>query len=431
MKKMIFITVAAIALLAGCVKNEEGGVNPASPDVINFALSTAGAPSTRAAVVGLPGLQAAANGFVVYGTSAATPAAWYTTGGPIDGSNNYRFAGTAWDWAGAKPTWPVVMSGYPMQFYAWYSSVTGTTGVGTVSASVGIMPIITLPFVVPDLATDQADFLVAKATASSKPAGGKLNMTFDHALSKINFGIIAGINTTSFVQSVAVHNVGFQRTFDLVTGDWTSAQPPTFNKSYTYYGTVTDGSNGLSVIDVRDFPGIDGIAAAPVLTANSTPQVAATGNLMLMPQTAVTWQPVPNTPAPNAYIGLVYRLESNDDFNAVGYRNANDHSNYTGSAAATANYTGPLFMKVGFPFITGVASFTWEKGKGYNYNIYLGTPNASNGYLVDKFYYDDKGNRTDLTVLGSDPGGPINPADNTIHFFVDVRDWSDAPFNIQ
>jgi hypothetical protein len=433
MKKKIFITVMAIALLAGCAKNEDNGGNPASPDVINFTLNTAGSPSTRAAIVDLTGLQSAPNGFVVYGTSAANPSAWYTTGGPINGTNNYRYAGSAWDWIGAKPTWPAAQAGYPMKFYAYYSSATGTTGVGTVSATPGATPVMTAPFIVPDVVIAQADFLVATATASTKPTGGKLSMTFEHALSKIDFGVIAGVGTTSFIQSVAVNNVGFQRIFDFVDGKWL-AEPQTLNKAYTYYGKVTDGMNGSGVIAVRDIAGTNGTTAVPILTASTTPQVALTGHLMLMPQSSATWQPVPNVPAANAYIGLIYRMESIDSDNAIGYKSAKNHPNYAGSALAAKTYEGPLFVKVGYPF-SKPSPFTWEKGKGYIYNIYMGTPDASNGYIVDPSYYDDEGNRTDLPVLEPDPknpGEPINPADNVIHFDVKVSDWADTPpINVQ
>lgn len=385
-----------LALVAtSCTKDEVSSDAKPNPNQIGFYTNT-----TRSSVANLPMLEASASGFVVYAASGATPAAWFTG---IDGTNNYKKAVGVWGWTGAAPSWPTTTSGYPMNFYAYFaSSYTGfTLTAPTPSAMTGT-------YVIQPEAT-QVDFLATKSSATSKPASGMLPLTFQHILSKINFGVIPGYGSTVFVQSVGVNNVGNQRSYDFLAGNWTAAQPTTFTAKYAYKATTTPAT------------ALTGVDATEAAVQNVVPSNG--GNLMLMPQTTTTWTPATGVAAANAYMGVIYRLTTVADPNAVGYTVANSHPNYNALTPAekTTLNGKPLFIKVGYPFAP--SSMTWDKGKGYTYNICLGTANASNGYIADNFYYDELGVPTTLTIIGKDKGDPIS--NGKINFIVTVGDWDE------
>lgn len=393
MRKFTWSMLILALVATSCSKDEESSVTKSDPNQIGFYTNT-----TRSSVVDLPALGASATGFVVYGASGAAPTTWFTG---IDGTNNYKKTGANWGWAGTAPSWPTATTGYPMNFYAYYaSSYTGLTLTApTPAAMVGA-------YTIQPEAT-QVDFLAAKASAVSKPASGMLPLTFQHILSKINFGVIPGYGATVYVQSMNVNNVGNLRSYDFRAGDWTAAQPATFVAKYFYKTTATPATPLI---------GIDATEAA---VQNVVPSNG--GNLMLMPQTATTWTPVSGTAAANAYMGIIYRLTTASDPNAVGYTVANSHPNYNPVTHAALSGK-PLFVKVGYPFAP--STMTWVKGKGYTYNICLGTANASNGYIVDDVYYDELGNPTTLPIIGKTEGDPISSG--TINFIVNVTPWDDS-----
>lgn len=395
MKKFTWFMVILTMVATSCAKDEASSNVESDSDLIGFYTST-----TRSSVVDLPALGASASGFVVYAASGIAPAAWFTG---IDGTNNYKKTGANWGWAGTAPSWPTATTGYPMNFYAYFaSSYTGLTLTApTPSAMTGtyvIQPEVT-----------QVDFLATKSSALSKPASGMLPLTFQHILSKINFGVIPGYGATVFVQSVGVNNVGNQRSYDFLAGNWTAAQPAAFTAKYSYKNTATPAT------------ALTGVDATEVAVQSVVPTYS---NLMLMPQTATTWTPVTGVAAANAYMGVIYRLTTASDPNAVGYTVANSHPNYNALTPAekTALNGKPLFVKVGYPFAP--STMTWDKGKGYTYNICLGTANASNGYIADNFYYDENGLPTTLTIIGKDKGDPIS--NGKINFIVNVGDWDET-----
>lgn len=386
-----------------CTQDEESSNAPLNPNQIGFATNT-----TRAAVANLAALEASTSGFVTYAASGAAPTGWYPN---IDGLNNYKKTGGVWGWSAGSPDWPTTAAGYPMSFYAYFASSyvglalpTPTPTPTSMTGSYIIQP-----------EANQVDFLAAKATALSKPASGMLPLTFNHILSKINFGVIPGSGTTVFLQSIGVNNVGNQRSYNFLSGDWTIAQPTAFTSNYSYKNTTTPATT------------LVGIDPTEVIAQNVVP---STPNLMLMPQTATTWTPVTGVAPANAYMGTIYRLQTATDVNAVGYASANSHPNYSSqNSTIQATLNGkPLFVKVGFPFAP--STMAWVKGKGYTYNICLGTAGATNGYIVDNFYYDENGLPTTLPIIGKSKGDPIS--NGKINFIISVTDWDEqAPSIIQ
>lgn len=389
----LFMLILAM-LATSCAKDEGASNAKFNPDQIGFTTST-----SRATISTLPILESSASGFVVYATSGTAPAAWFPT---INGANNYKYTSGAWGWNSGSPMWPTVATGYPMNFYAYFAS--SYTGLVLSSPTPAAM---TGTYTIQPEAT-QVDFLSAKAVAISKPASGLLSMTFNHILSKINFGVIPGYETTAYVQSLNANNVGNLRSFNFLAGTWTAAQPTVFTSKYSYKNTTTPA---LALM---------GTDASEQTVMNVVPD---NNNLMLMPQTATTWTPVSGIAAANAYMGIIYRLTTVADPNAIGYTIANNHPNY-GSlppAIQAALNNAPLFVNVGFPFAPN--TMTWNQGYGYTYDICLGTANSSNGYLVSNFYYDQYGNPTALPVIGKNNGDPIS--NGQIGFIVNVDPWND------
>lgn len=359
---------------------------------INFQSNT-----SRSSIITLPGLEASTVGFIVYGASG-TSSGWYSG---IDGTNNYKKSGGSWMWTISSPSWPILPAGYPMSFYAYFAtSYTGLTLTSQTPASfIGTYTI--------QSEANQVDLLTAKATTTTKPASGNLPLNFKHALSKINFGVIPGLGASVYVQSINMNNLGNMRTYDFIAGNWTAVQPLTFTSNYIYKATTNPATMLLG-------------ADATELTAMNV--IPTHNNLMIMPQTAATWVPASGVAATNAFMGVIYRLQTVSDLNAVGFAIANSHPNYAGLTPIeqTALNNKPLFVKVGFPFATP-SPVIWAMGKGYTYNICLGTANSTNGYIVDNRYYDENGNPTTLTIQGKTQGDPISSGQ--INFIVSISDW--------
>ena len=413
MRKIVLGLAAMALIFTSCSKDEVTGVNEQNPDVIGFFSST-----SRATVANLATLQGDATGFKVYGTSTASSSGWFTG---ISGAVNYRY-NSGWGWATGAPQWPTVATEYPMNFYAMYPAapagvVPSASAISQIDGAVTIQA----------TAAAQVDLLAAKATATAKPGDGKLPLTFNHILSKVNFGVIAGNLTSPFVQSIGVKNVYNAATYDYVVGAWKGTPAPVGVASYEYFKSTA-----------VPFTTTGTAAEAPVaILSTSTTPTAAAGNLMLLPQTHATWDKTAATLASGSFVEMIYRLTAPGAPNSIGYTAATDYlvdypatiipawgtapNNYSGIGTGGGQYSSKLFVKVGFPF--AATNFTWAPGKGYTYNIGLGTSGSSNGYYTDDTYYDEHGQDTGIPVVGKKIGDPVS--DGIIHFLVNVTNWDD------
>ena len=412
MRKIVLGLAAMALIFTSCSKDEVTGVNDQNPDVIGFFSST-----SRATINNLATLQGS-TGFKVYGTSAATPAAWHTN---VNGLNNYAFSSGAWGWAGSNGMWPTVATGYPMTFYAMYPlAPAGVVPTATPSAT----PVLTGVVTIQSTAATQVDLLAAKVSTATKPGDGKLPLTFKHILSKVNFGIIAGNAKTVIVQAIGVKNVSSVATYNYVAETWGT---PGTDASFDYFRNTATPFSTLGVSDET--------TVAPIYTG--TP--AASAHLMLMPQTHTTWNKTATALTSGSYVEVIYRVTAAGSPNNIGYTAAADYlkdyttfandkswGSYTGLGTTAGKYNGKLFVKVGFPM--DATSFTWAPGKGYTYNIGIGTLGSSNGYYTDETYYDENGVDTGIEIVGPD-GKPVKPgdpvSDGIIHFLVNVTDWDD------
>ncbi len=418
MKNIGWAVVVAI-VAAGCAKDRVSSVNTPREAYISLGVNT-----TRAPVTYLSSIENDAQGFRVYGVAANVPDAWYDagTGQVVDGTNNHSYHPVSGQWDFQTPVpWPAAPGAYPMTFYACYpaSPPELTMHVPATPDS------LTGTFTVYPSAAQQSDLLGAKtATGPIKPANGALSILFKHLLSKVNYSMQVESGYEASVQALGVKNVAGSRAYDFLAEDWTAASQPTpveCTYDFLYLGRLDDGREAIHA-DTSIFAG----------TSVSVPCYAPadSANLMLVPQQvpAQTWTPVSGqAPTTQAHVYLLYRLGKSSDPaepDYIGYANASRHPGYPDSFLLTQNYTGELFVKVGYSF-----TLEWQKAKGYNYNIVL--PGSSGGILIAPNYYDDQGEPTDLPVEHTTVGEPLL-GDGNIHLVPQVDNWidgADIPLN--
>jgi hypothetical protein len=412
--KTVLSAVLIPLLLTGCIDEFHTETVPSSPDYIGFSSTT-----TRAAIAGLDALKNDGNGFKVFATAGSTPAGWYVDDSysRIDGTNNYCYNNSTGKWNFNQAVkWPSVSADYPLKFYAIHPASPAGLTIShnfTPSGLTGFTASYTI-----QNAGNQADLLAAASLAASKPSSGNLPLVFNHILSKIDFGIIAGKHTEPYIQAIQIVNAGDTRTFDFIAGDWASS-PAVSGKATYYYNGAPAGNSVITAFR----PGIK-----DEVTANPVHAGVHAGHLMLMPQTASSWTPG-SAFTTGAYISVIYRMETGVGSNGTGtpneagFADATAHPDY---AALGGGVTGPLFVKVAFPLAQG--NFTWNKGYGYTYNISLGTPNSCNGYILDDTYYDRTGAKTNLPLTeisreGKKVGDKLQ--NGIIQVALKIDEWND------
>ncbi len=412
MKKILMTLVAAGLILTGCTRNETEGYDIANPDVISFSSST-----SRAVIHDLSTLTNDVNGFRVYGKTANVSDAWHTN---VNGENNYAYSESNWGWVGTPAEWPTTDASYPMSFYAMYPADQPTT----VTAATVLSRDVTIAAT----AATQTDLLAATATAESKPASGKLSMTFDHILSKVNFGVIAGHDMVPEILTVKINNVNSYNTYNYILHTWGNMSTTVADYDYFHNTTVPFTTTGTDTNEE---------VAVPFYTSAE----AASAHLMLMPQTAesgapAAWDMEAGTLNTNSYIEVIYRITTTTLSDYIGYTEGGDYmvdyplfnnpgwGGYSGGlGTGDSQYNDHLYIRVGFP-----VAVSWVPGKGYVYNLCLGTADSTNGYYIDTTYYDNTGSDTGVPIKGPEgeditPGDPVTSG--VINFLIDVSNWDD------
>ena len=425
--KKIFVTLAVAGLmLTGCTKNETVDYGVSNPDVIAFSSFTSRAPINK-----LETLMNDEGGFKVYGVTNGGQE-WHTN---VDGTNNYAYAESNWGWKNTPAEWSMNDNDYPMTFYAMYPAVVpgNVDAPSTLTTSVTILA----------TASTQVDMLAAKASAPSKPASGKLSMTFDHILSKVNLGVIPGHSMKPEILLVKINNVNNNNTYNYVSHAWGSAS--TGAADYVYFQIASAAGETPATLPFTVTGGTDEDVAFPIYTGTA----ADAAHLMLMPQAQGTGAPAAwdftvgtgGTLETNAFIEVIYRITdvttpaTPTDY--IGFTNASSYiydgypnnitwDDYTNGLGDGTNntYNGAFYIRVGFP-----VTVNWLEGKGYIYNICLGTADSTNGYYIDNTYYDEEGNDTGVPILShGDPvvnGDPVTSG--VINFLLEVNNWDDNP----
>ncbi len=507
MKKIIICAAVAALALSSCSKIDvvDSANNvPNNPNLIGFTSNT-----TRATANDVTNVEF---GFQIFGHDN-TSNEWYNDGEAtlINGTFDY-FKPTApstsvsdnngWQWRNSTaasdskdqansveaPTWPTALGDYPMTFYAAYPIPEDADGGNNeaLSATAPVAPgspTITGDKIIPINRFSQQDHLSAKASASVKPANGKIALTFNHILSKENVSVTAGENLYVEVQGIHFHNINSTNTYNYVNQTWPS--DATAKAEYEYRRTVFGGSttaggttaNYLATPFFVEANSATEASGAKDAIHNNGDGTISNGNLMLLPQTFS--QVTINTKGADAndenimagaYIEVFYRVETIGDVDVVGrkdiqnptgsdiyYYSSNLTERYTWSQAngvliTTANTynnyvdnvndyiangtigNDALYIRAIFPIyskdqednVAGIA--TWAQGQSYRYNLMIGGTKGNGGYYADNQYYDEAGNPTGLYHSG-EAGDPV--FDNRIHFTVIVSEWAtDDPYEL-
>ena len=401
--KKIFGMVACLTLFVGCQKNDITDTNRSNPNVVGFSTNLGRSKATTA---DLSVLEGSADGFGVFATR---------NDGGVQKSHianlPYRYNAGTWTWkdllADAMPTWPLDAAHYPLNFYAYYPK--------NITLSETTAPFDAVHVIEPTAAA-QKDLLAAHSlNILSRPVSGKVVLAFDHILSKVDFKLVAGNRTKVYVAGVKVVNVGSTGTFNYKSKAWTTS-PSTgdYTNNYVFADATNLTDNTVTGSDPTE---ATAVALACVAGANHA--------LMLMPQTATAnkWDKAKANIGIQTMIEVIYRMESGGK-DVVAFGDATKHPNYT---TLGSSVTGPIYVKVAYPL-----DAAWTMKKSYTYTICLGTNGASNGNLIEGKFVDEDGNPTDLPVVDSETGDPIevpNPITDTtkpIDFVVSVVSWDAA-----
>ncbi len=422
-KSILWFAMCGLVIASCSDSDADPGSGTDDVSKINFISNT-----TRASINDLTDLQHPTDGgFHVYAANNSSTD-WHQS----IASEEYKYVSGQWVWANTTPTWPIGGEHYPMTFYAHHpKTATGFTPTGTPPTAVASVASssLTAAVAIQGTAAAQVDFLGATNSTSTKPPTGKLSVVFDHITSKINFGIITGMDVTAYVNEVDINALVETGTYDYGSKTW-DLNAAVAGADYNYFDEVDasdDFTNAATTLNLK----------SPIYTAGHE------NHFMLIPQNATpVWDGTAtedadgNAEVVGAYIGMIYRIETAVplDENAVGYKLRSEcamdtewpsgGTEHTAYNSATGTYDGPLYVKVGFPL--GTAPVTWTKGKGYVYNMKLGTTDATGGLYLSKYYYDENGNNTKILVDGTpDITDPVASGD--IHFDVTVDPWEEEP----
>lgn len=433
--KKTFIYLAAALVLASCAKNEvsDNAVTPVNSDIIGFNTSTG---STRAA--GNESAEALKGGFNVIGLDKVEGVIFADPTVDVAASSKFWFETNKWKWE--KETedkkWPSDGSIYPLKFIAAFPMLTeaemGPWATGGANYKKAI-------------AVDETNFagnidlLAANVSAPTKPVNGTTTLLFKHLLSKIVFQIVSPVNYKIYIQSLTIKQVA-------KSGHTYDYKAPSYDKETVAYTNLADYNH---VAIATGAPGAllgKGDLATEGVMINSN---VAGQTWKLMPQALTpAWDKAAFSAAAAAYTGttdaewatflaenpgilgkamieVVYRMEDSNGKSIVGWHAGELKGD--GITTADKNY----YVKVAYALDLkqqanlNSAEKGWLSNFSYTYQIKLGTPDATNGTVVDPGYKDDNGGDTDKPIDNptTKPGEDITKSGSYIGFEVIVDAW--------
>lgn len=283
MKKFLFFSIAVIAMLASCTKNEP--IEPtATNDPIGFGTYLSQS-TTRGAVVNSEALQT--SGFGVYAAVGASATGW-TSSCKANFMTNTKveYASSAWSYTGVR-YWPEsdsfdgALQTVSFWGYAPYSTDTGGTGKSTVAVGADLTNG-GYPYLDYTLTADAANQLdLTAATAMNKTKNdGTVQMQFKHILSRVGFAAKYSGTLTNTSIKVTSLNVYYKNSkifnkarynFDSSVGAWDLT-----NNDPTKFTGGTYQTNYLLAEDVN--------TTDVTLTTTALQLNAASKYMMLIPQ---------------------------------------------------------------------------------------------------------------------------------------------------
>ncbi len=231
--KRLLLVPTLLLLLCGCTKSdltdiiEVGDIEESTPitfNVDNESLTRGTVVETEAAM-GSVGMYCAYTAQEDWGTS--------TEFNKMDNAQfDYNSSTTEWDYSTQnnvdQPTWGFTSITDKYTFYA-YSPNSSTNSNIVPSAVDGALQI---AYTVPELFNEQVDLLVATPRKDIYPqASGKINMEFNHALSKVSFSIKG--NPTLMVTSITLTGIQGNGTLTFDDNDAVQWSDNTKSQSFT------------------------------------------------------------------------------------------------------------------------------------------------------------------------------------------------------
>lgn len=356
-KTVLMCAAVAGMALASCSNEdvENGGVPAGSSDkfISGFVPSINNVPVTRGTATTLANFEVEGNSFMVFGYySTDATGTGVNPGALYVGTSNtvgtvIAYDGSKWDYSNAadKKLWPAETA--KLNFQAVSPASYGTI-INTPADNVAALG---MTITVPATVEDQKDVVFGHAESKTYASNATVvPLAFEHALSQVVFqGKVADDNLTATIKGVKVcnvkntANVGYLGAIDAENTQYRAL-------AVTGIGTTVDS-----------YPvGMAGGADVVLTTTTATDLCAATGALMMIPQSGATpWDPTAGNIAAANTAGQTYlEIECK-----IMYTDSGEY--VLGSADA--------YGKIYVPF-----TIDWAIGKKYTYLLNFGT--GSGGY---------------------------------------------------
>lgn len=436
--KKPFIYLAAALLLASCAKNEvsEGVIAPVNSDVIGFNTSTG---STRA--LDNASADALKSGFTVIGIDKKKAILFKNPTVDATVSSKFMYDATKWKWE--KETddkkWPSDGMIYPLTFIAAYPLLTeaemGPWATGGAKYTKAII-------IDETRFAENYDLLAAHVKAESKPVNGTTTLNFKHLLSKIAFQIVSPTGYKVYIQSVTIKQVAKSGhtydyeipTYDAETVAYTNLANYNHVAITTGVPVVMEGKGDLATMGVViKSNAVGGMETWKLMPQSLTPAwdktAFSTAAKTFSGTTDAEWSTFLATNPTimnNAMLEVVYRMEDSSGNSIVGWRvgelKSDKVTTIDKNYYAKVAYSLDLTQQVN----TNSLDKGWLPAYSYTYQIKLGTPDATNGTVIDPNYKDDNGDDTDKPIDNptTKPGEDITKTGSYIGFNVIVDEWT-------
>lgn len=407
-------------MLASCAKNEtidNSGTN-GKGDLNRISFQTTTGTATRGAVADLTTLQGISGGFEVigianYGNTSGTAA-------PLFGSNSNKYAYTSatdkWDWVyGDDKDWPSSTK-FPLRFIAANPLPSGLAWNSTKAT-----------FTPADDVSAQVDQLATMVPVIVTPANNTVPMKFNHILSAVQFKMKSSVGYKVNIKEVKIVNVLGSREYDFATATWalqSSTLPTWQTKTYNYFtSTAASSLQALTFADANALPIVSGNFADVAISDK--------GQLMPVPQEGKAITHAEFLSAANAWVnaGSDLNVWPTADVTTALKTGAYLQMTYNMIDDLGAYVIGKAnnYVRVLFPLdLMSGTNTQWDPSKRYTYTLIVGTPDSSNGILMDPEYKDENNGSTGDAVDNPkvNPGEPVTKK-GKITFKVTVEDWTD------
>lgn len=323
MKKILITTLAALAAVTSCMKDEVKDVNRGTEIGFQTSVQTKGmeARAWTLETIYVTALEQD-------GTPYFSEAGFAKTGNSSDG---YFNTSPAYYWPG---------DGRAFDFYA-YSPSEDKLGGGNVEITVSNKKL--TGFVTQQNIFDQVDFITAVATDITE-SEGSVGLTFDHRLTRVQVSAWSGSTTYEYiVKGVKIADVGSKGDFDFDTGEWDVSGYESlddFKKTFSLElpEAITLNNSSQSLMGKIDYK--DGTQS---------------NYAFFIPQSLVSWNPE-NPSAGGSYISVKVQINKKND-----------------DGTKTRVYPESSVGEYDWVSVPMPGNTVWNQAESYHYSLNFGT----------------------------------------------------------